>query len=40
MWHKAFEHEEVNNIIQALGVRFGLGEDSKEANYESYAIIK
>jgi len=34
MWHKAFEHEEVNNIIQALGVRFGLGEDSKEANYE------
>ena len=23
MWHKAFEHEEVNNIIQALGIRFG-----------------
>ncbi len=22
MWHKAFEHEEVNNIILALGVRF------------------
>ena len=35
MWHKAFEHEEVNNIIQALGVRFGLNpEDSKEANYD------
>ena len=24
MWHKAFESEEVNNIIQALGIRFGL----------------
>ena len=23
MWHKAFESDEVNNIIQALGVRFG-----------------
>ncbi len=34
MWHKAFESDEVNNIIQALGVRFGLGEDSKEANIE------
>ena len=33
MWHKAFESDEVNNIIQALGIRFGLnGEDSKEAN--------
>ena len=31
MWHKAFESDEVNNIIQALGVRFGVGEDSKEA---------
>ena len=42
MWHKAFEHEEVNNIIQALGVRFGMGEDSKEANYEKlryYTVI-
>ena len=29
MWHKAFESDEVNNIIQALGIRFGLGEDSK-----------
>jgi len=25
MRHKAFESDEVNNIIQALGVRFGLG---------------
>ena len=40
MWHKAFEHEEVNNIIQALGVRFGLGEDSKEANYEKIRYYK
>ena len=29
MWHKAFESDEVNNIIQALGIRFGVdGEDS------------
>ena len=35
MWHKAFESDEVNNIIQALGVRFGLNpEDTKEANIE------
>ena len=40
MWHKAFEHEEVNNIIQALGVRFGLGEDSKEDNYEKLRYYK
>jgi DNA gyrase subunit B len=41
MWHKAFEHEEVNNIIQALGVRFGLNpEDSKEANYEKLRYYK
>ena len=40
MWHKAFEHEEVNNIIQALGVRFGLGEDSKEANYDKLRYYK
>ena len=34
-WHKAFESEEVNNIIQALGVRFGVdGEDSKTANLD------
>ena len=40
MWHKAFEHEEVNNIIQALGVHFGLGGDSKEANYEKLRYYK
>ena len=40
MWHKAFEHEEVNNIIQALGVRFGVGEDSKEANYDKLRYYK
>ena len=41
MWHKAFEHEEVNNIIQALGVRFGLNpEDNKEANYDKLRYYK
>ena len=40
MWHKAFESDEVNNIIQALGVRFGLGEDSKEANLEKLRYHK
>ncbi|MDE7165916.1 MAG: DNA topoisomerase (ATP-hydrolyzing) subunit B [Bacteroidaceae bacterium] len=40
MWHKAFEHEEVNNIIRALDVRFGLGENSKEANYEKLRYYK
>ena len=41
MWHKAFEHEEVNNIIQALGVRFGLDpEDSKAANYDKLRYYK
>ena len=40
MWHKAFEHDEVNNIIQALGVRFGVSEDSKEANYEKLRYYK
>lgn len=41
MWHKAFEHEEVNNIIQALGVRFGLNaEDTKEANYDKLRYYK
>ncbi|MCQ2112161.1 MAG: DNA topoisomerase (ATP-hydrolyzing) subunit B [Bacteroidaceae bacterium] len=41
MWHKAFEHEEVNNIIQALGVRFGLDEsDGKEANYDKLRYYK
>ena len=41
MWHKAFEHEEVNNIIQALGVRFGLNpENSKDANYDKLRYYK
>ena len=41
MWHKAFEHEEVNNIIQALGVRFGLNpDDTKEANYDKLRYYK
>ena len=40
MWHKAFESEEVNNIIQALGVRFGLGDESKEANIEKLRYHK
>jgi len=41
MWHKAFDHVEVNNIIQALGVRFGLNEeDTKEANYEKLRYYK
>ena len=37
MWHKAFESDEVNNIIQALGVRFGVDgeEDSKKANIDT-----
>ena len=35
MWHKAFESDEVNNIIQALGVRFGMDEEnSKAANID------
>ena len=41
MWHKAFESDEVNNIIQALGVRFGLdSEDSKKANIEKLRYHK
>ena len=40
MWHKAFEHEEVNNIIQALGVRFGIEGDSKKANYDKLRYYK
>jgi len=41
MWHKAFDHEEVNNIIQALGVRFGLNpDDSKAANYDKLRYYK
>ncbi|MBQ2126270.1 MAG: DNA topoisomerase (ATP-hydrolyzing) subunit B [Bacteroidaceae bacterium] len=41
MWHKAFESDEVNNIIQAIGVRFGLDpEDSKRANLEKLRYHK
>lgn len=40
MWHKAFESDEVNNIIQALGVRFGIEENSKEANIEKLRYHK
>jgi DNA gyrase, B subunit len=47
MWHKAFESDEVNNIIQALGIRFGVqkegenGEvDSKEANIDKLRYHK
>ncbi len=40
MWHKAFESDEVNNIIQALGVRFGVDDDSKTANIEKLRYHK
>ena len=41
MWHKAFESDEVNNIIQALGVRFGVDdENSKAANIEKLRYNK
>ena len=41
MWHKAFESDEVNKIIQALGIRFGVdGEDSKEANIDKLRYKK
>lgn len=41
MWHKAFESDEVNNIIQALGVRFGVDdESSKTANIEKLRYHK
>ncbi len=41
MWHKAFESDAVNNIIQALGIRFGVdGEDSKEANIDKLRYKK
>ena len=41
MWHKAFESDEINNIIQAIGVRFGLDpEDSKKANIEKLRYHK
>ena len=40
MWHKAFESDEVNNIIQALGIRFGVDGNDKEANIEKLRYHK
>ena len=40
MWHKAFESDDVNNIIQALGIRFGVDDDSKTANIEKLRYHK
>ena len=47
MWHKAFESDEVNNIIQALGIRFGIQKEgetgevySKEANIDKLRYHK
>lgn len=41
MWHKAFESDEVNNIIQAIGIRFGVDEeDSKVANIDKIRYKK
>ena len=40
-WHKVFEAESVMNIIQSIGVRFGVdGEDSKEANTDNLRYDK
>ncbi|MDO4190156.1 MAG: DNA topoisomerase (ATP-hydrolyzing) subunit B [Bacteroidales bacterium] len=45
-WHKAFESDEVNNIIQALGVRYGIPDpvtgavDNKKANLEKLRYNK
>ena len=40
-WHKVFEAESVMNIIQSIGVRFGVdGEDSKEANTDKLRYEK
>ena len=40
-WHKVFEAESVNIILQAIGVRFGVdGEDAKEANIEKLRYDK
>ena len=41
MWHKVFESESVMNIIQSIGVRFGVnGEDDKEANIDKLRYDK
>ena len=40
-WHKVFEAESVMNIIQSIGVRFGVdGEDSKESNTDKLRYDK
>lgn len=40
-WHKVFEADSVMNIIQSIGVRFGVdGEDSKEANTDKLRYDK
>ena len=40
-WHKVFDAESVMNIIQSIGVRFGVdGEDSKEANLDKLRYDK
>ena len=40
-WHKVFEAESVMNLIQSIGVRFGVdGEDSKEANTDKLRYDK
>ncbi len=40
-WHKVFEAESVMNIIQSIGVRFGIdSEDSKEANTDKLRYDK
>ena len=40
-WHKVFEAESVMNIIQSIGVRFGVdSEDSKEANTDKLRYDK
>ena len=40
-WHKVFEAESVMNIIQSIGVRFGVdGEDSKETNTDKLRYDK
>ena len=40
-WHRVFGSESVMNIIQSIGVRFGVdGEDSKEANVDKLRYDK
>ena len=40
-WHRVFESESVMNIIQSIGVRFGVdGEDSKDANIDKLRYNK